>query len=62
MHYWVWHGKDSFEDFDKNVGRFMVEYGFQSFPNYGSLKDMRRYQLVFELANNEKKAKKLCWQ
>ena len=39
MHYWgVWHGKDSFEDFDKNVGRFMVEYGFQSFPNYGSLK------------------------
>ena len=39
MHYWgVWHGKDSFEDFDKNVGRFMVEYGFQSFPNYSSLK------------------------
>ena len=39
MHYWgVWHGKDSFEDFDKNVGRFMVEYGFQSFPNYSRLK------------------------
>ncbi len=33
MHYWgVWHGKDNFEDFKSNVGRFMVEYGFQSFP------------------------------
>ena len=34
MHYWgVWHGKEPFENFEKNVGRFMVEYGFQSFPN-----------------------------
>jgi beta-mannosidase len=33
MHYWgVWHGKDNFEDYSKNVGRFMAEYGFQSFP------------------------------
>jgi len=41
MHYWgVWHGGDDFEDFEKNVGRFMVEYGFQSFPNHQTL---RRY-------------------
>ncbi len=34
MHYWgVWHGKEPFENFEKNVGRFMVEYGFQSFPS-----------------------------
>ncbi|MCR9152793.1 MAG: glycoside hydrolase family 2 protein [Bacteroidetes bacterium] len=40
MHYWgVWHGGDDFEAFDVNVGRFMVEYGFQSFPAF---KTMRR--------------------
>lgn len=39
MHYWgVWHGKEPFESFKNNVGRFMVEYGFQSFPNYKLLK------------------------
>ena len=38
MHYWgVWHGREPFEDFEKNVGRFMVEYGFQSFPSYETL-------------------------
>jgi len=39
MHYWgVWHGKETFEKFEENVGRFMVEYGFQSFPEMASLK------------------------
>ncbi len=39
MHYWgVWHGREAFENFESNVGRFMVEYGFQSFPEMGSLK------------------------
>ena len=34
MHYWgVWHGKEAFSEFENNVGRFMVEYGFQSFPD-----------------------------
>ncbi|MFT4602575.1 MAG: beta-mannosidase [Arenicella sp.] len=38
MHYWgVWHGDDDFEDFKNNVGRFMVEYGFQSYPTYNQL-------------------------
>ncbi|KAA3634491.1 MAG: glycoside hydrolase family 2 protein [Bacteroidetes bacterium] len=33
MHYWgVWHGREPFENFKTNVGRFMAEYGFQSFP------------------------------
>jgi len=39
MHYWgVWHGQEPFENFKNNVGRFMVEYGFQSFPDVASLK------------------------
>lgn len=38
MHYWgVWHGKEPFENFESNVGRFMVEYGFQSFPSLATL-------------------------
>lgn len=33
MHYWgVWHGDEPFSAFRDNVPRFMVEYGFQSFP------------------------------
>jgi beta-mannosidase len=38
MHYWgVWHGKDNFDDYKKNVGRFMAEYGFQSFPELSTI-------------------------
>lgn len=38
MHYWgVWHGKEPIENFQTNVGRFMVEYGFQSYPLFESL-------------------------
>ncbi|MBK8925842.1 MAG: glycoside hydrolase family 2 protein [Crocinitomicaceae bacterium] len=33
MHYWgVWHGREPIENYQTNVGRFMVEYGFQSYP------------------------------
>ena len=33
IHYWgVWHGKEPFENFHIVLGRFMSEYGFQSFP------------------------------
>jgi beta-mannosidase len=39
MHYWgVWHGREPFEEFENNVGRFMVEYGFQSYPEMSTLK------------------------
>jgi len=38
MHYWgVWHGKEPFHNFYTNVPRFMVEYGFQSFPDSTTL-------------------------
>ncbi|RLD23374.1 MAG: glycoside hydrolase family 2 protein, partial [Bacteroidetes bacterium] len=41
MHYWgVWHGREPFENFENNVGRFMVEYGFQSFPEMSTLKQV----------------------
>jgi beta-mannosidase len=39
MHYWgVWHGREPFENFKTNVGRFMVEYGFQSYPEMSTLR------------------------
>lgn len=39
MHYWgVWHGKHPFDDFYRYVGRFMSEYGFQSFPEFETVK------------------------
>lgn len=39
IHYWgVWHAKHPFEDFNKYVGRFMSEYGFQSFPEFETVK------------------------
>lgn len=38
MHYWgVWHGREPIENFAKNVGRFIAEYGYQSFPDYATL-------------------------
>ncbi len=38
MHYWgVWHGKEPIENFELNVGRFIAEYGYQSFPSVNTL-------------------------
>ncbi|MDP1622228.1 MAG: glycoside hydrolase family 2 protein [Bacteroidales bacterium] len=38
-HYWgVWWGKESYAAYEKKVGRFMSEYGFQSFPDYSTIK------------------------
>jgi len=35
IHYWgVWHEQHPFEDFYRYRGRFMSEYGFQSFPEF----------------------------
>lgn len=45
QHYWgVWHGKDPVEDFGKKSGRFNAEFGFQSFPEYSTLKSFSNYQ------------------
>jgi beta-mannosidase len=38
LHYWgVWHGDEPFENFATNVGRFVSEYGFQSYPSWDLL-------------------------
>lgn len=38
-HYWgVWWGMEPFDSYDKKVGRFMSEYGFQSLPDYSTQK------------------------
>jgi len=38
MHYWgVWWGKEPFSNYKTYIGRFMSEYGFQSFPEIGSI-------------------------
>ncbi|MCU0645834.1 MAG: glycoside hydrolase family 2 protein, partial [bacterium] len=43
IHYWgVWHGREPFENFQLKIGRFMSEYGFQSFPE---LKTIKSYTL-----------------
>ncbi len=39
MHYWgVWHGQHPFSDFRVYKARFMSEYGFQSFPEFKTVK------------------------
>jgi beta-mannosidase len=39
MHYWgVWHGLHPFEDYERYQSRFMSEYGFQSFPDFETVK------------------------
>ena len=43
VHYWgVWWGKHPFEKYDDYIGRFMSEYGFQSFPE---LETVKKYAL-----------------
>jgi beta-mannosidase len=38
LHYWgVWHGDAPFGSFASNVGRFVSEYGFQSYPSWTSI-------------------------
>nr|WP_081625216.1 glycoside hydrolase family 2 protein [Paenibacillus massiliensis] len=48
IHYWgVWHNSEPFDNYSKYVGRFMSEYGFQSFPDY---RTVRTYAEEQELA------------
>ncbi len=40
LHYWgVWHGDEPFERFAANVGRFVSEYGMQSYPMWETLEE-----------------------
>jgi beta-mannosidase len=36
--WWIWHDGYPFEHLEKNVPRFMSEFGFQSFPSYDAIK------------------------
>jgi len=39
MHFWgVWHAENPYEAYSDNISRFMSEYGFQSFPDFASVK------------------------
>lgn len=39
VHYWgVWHAKQDFVKFRDYIGRFMAEYGFQSFPSMETIR------------------------
>jgi len=39
IHYWgVWHNVEPFENYQLKIGRFMSEYGFQSFPEYRTIR------------------------
>ncbi len=38
-HYWdVWWGQEPFEKYSENIPRFMSEFGFQSFPDFSSVR------------------------
>ncbi len=38
VHYWgVWHGREPFTEYNRSIGRFMSEYGFQSFPGMATI-------------------------
>ena len=42
-HYWgVWWGMEPFEMYEKKVGRFMSEYGFQGIPNLKTLQTVAK--------------------
>ena len=59
-HYWgVWHGGDDFKAFEDNVGRFMTEYGMQSFPSMSTIEaftDERDRSLDSDVMNAHQKA------
>ena len=59
-HYWgVWHGGDEFDAFEDNVGRFMTEYGMQSFPATSTIEsfaDKKEWVLDSAIMNAHQKA------
>lgn len=61
-HYWgVWWGEENFDTYFDKTGRFMSEYGFQSFPEINSLlkfipKDSL-YRYSYPLKNHQKHKK-----
>ncbi|MCX6297380.1 MAG: glycoside hydrolase family 2 protein, partial [Bacteroidetes bacterium] len=50
-HYWgVWWGNEPFENYNKKVGRFVSEYGFQGMPDLNSIK---KYARILPSADTE---------
>ena len=37
-YWWVWWGKKSFSTYNDSIPRFMAEFGFQTFPEFNSVK------------------------
>ncbi len=44
--WWVWHDARPFEHFQKQVPRFVSEFGFQSFPSYQTIKYINQKETV----------------
>ena len=59
-HNWgVWYGRKKFESFDTETGRFMSEFGFQSFPEMKTIARFANpedYQLESEVMNSHQKS------
>ena len=59
-HFWdVWHGGKDFQAFDENIGRFMSEYGMQSFPDLKTIDsfcDERKQELESNIIRSHQKA------
>ncbi len=59
-HNWgVWYGRKKFESFDTETGRFMSEFGFQSFPEMKTIARFANpadYQLESEVMNAHQKS------
>lgn len=60
LHYWgVWHGPDDFSGYETKVGRYMNEYGFQSFPNMATIAafaDSSQWALDSPVMNHHQKS------
>ncbi|MBN1638951.1 MAG: glycoside hydrolase family 2 protein [Ignavibacteriales bacterium] len=51
-HYWgIWHDEEPFELFNSKVGRFMSEYGFQSFPSKSTVDSFATRNDLFLFSN-----------
>ncbi|MGQ7869757.1 beta-mannosidase [Sunxiuqinia sp. sy24] len=59
-HYWgVWWGKEPFQTYATHMARFMSEYGFQSFPEFKSVKQYalpEDYDIVSEVMNSHQRS------
>ncbi len=68
LHYWgVWHGDSAYSAFANNVGRFVSEYGFQSYPDsallarYNDPKDLNLGSPTMKRLQRSYKTDKPIW-